>query len=74
LVSADEESDAQVVTRIAEAAGLRGLHAGPSANSAAAKALTVVILTINRPFKVPCVGIQLTGLQQQPYPLDSRRL
>lgn len=64
LVSADEEADAQVVIRLAEAAGLRGLHAGPLANSAAAEALTAVILTINRQFKVPCVGIQFTGLPE----------
>ncbi len=47
---------------LAEAIGLRGLHAGPLANSAAAEALTSVLIGINRTYKVDGAGIRITGI------------
>ena len=41
---------------------MRGFHAGPIANSAAAEALTSVIININRAFKCHA-GIRITGLE-----------
>ena len=46
---------------LVEACGLRGFHAGPIANAAAAEALTSVIININRAFKCHA-GIRITGL------------
>jgi predicted dinucleotide-binding enzyme len=39
-----------------------GLHAGPLANSAAAEALTSVLIAINKRYKVPGTGLRITGL------------
>ena len=41
---------------------MRGIHAGPLANSAAAEALTSVLIFINRNYKVAGSGIRITGL------------
>ena len=51
---------AQVITLV-EAAGMRGFHAGPVNNAAAAEALTSVLITINRQYKCHA-GISITGL------------
>ena len=45
---------------LVEAAGMRGFHAGPIANAAAAEALTSVLITINRQYKCHA-GISITG-------------
>ena len=50
------------VIALAEAAGLRGVHAGPLANAVAAEALTSVLIGINRHYKVAGAGIRITGL------------
>jgi hypothetical protein len=44
------------------ALGMRGLHAGSLANSAAAEALTSVLVFMNRHYKSPGAGIRITGL------------
>jgi len=41
--------------------GLRGWHAGPLANAAAAEALTSVLISINRHHKINGAGIVITG-------------
>jgi hypothetical protein len=57
----DREARAQVIA-LAREAGMRAFHAGPLANSAAAEALTSVLITINRQYKVTHSGIAITGL------------
>ena len=47
---------------LAQHAGMRAFHAGPLANSVVAEALTSVLITINRQFKVKHSGIVITGL------------
>lgn len=64
LVFGDDPKDREVVIGLAEAAGLRGLHAGPLANSAAAEALTSVLIGINRTYKVDGAGIRITGVSK----------
>lgn len=64
LVFGDKPEDREVVIRMASAAGLRGLHAGPLANSAAGEALTSVLIGINRNYKVDGAGIRITGIAQ----------
>lgn len=56
----DKEACAEVVELVKQA-GMRGFYAGPLANSAAAEALTSVLITINRQFKCQA-GIQITGI------------
>jgi NADPH-dependent F420 reductase len=57
----DRDARAQVIA-LAEAAGMRAFHAGPLANSAAAEALTSVLIAINRHYKTKHSGIRITGL------------
>lgn len=62
LVFGDDPKDREVVVEMARAAGLRGVHAGPLANSVAAEALTSVLIGINRNYKVDGAGIRITGI------------
>jgi hypothetical protein len=61
LVFADKAEDRDVAVKLSEAIGVRGLHAGPLANSAAAEALTSVIIGINRTYKIDGASIRITG-------------
>jgi 8-hydroxy-5-deazaflavin:NADPH oxidoreductase len=62
LVFGDDPGDREVVLALVKAAGLRGVHAGPLANSVAAEALTSVLIGINRNYKVDGAGIRITGI------------
>jgi len=55
-----KDARAEVIALV-EAAGMRGFHAGPIDNAAAAEALTSVLITINRQYKCHA-GIAITGL------------
>lgn len=61
LVCGDKKAAREAVITLVEALGLRGLHAGPLANSVAAEALTSVLITVNRRYKVDGAGIRITG-------------
>ena len=62
LIFGDDPKDRAIVADLAKAAGLRGVHAGPLANSVAAEALTSVLIGINRNYKVDGAGIRITGI------------
>lgn len=62
LVFGDDKEAREVVIELANAAGTRGVDGGPLANSAAAEALTSVLIGINRRYKVDGAGIRITGL------------
>jgi NADPH-dependent F420 reductase len=64
LIFGDDPKDRAVVAALAEAAGLRGVHAGPLANAVAGEALTSVLIGINRNYKVDGAGIRITGLDK----------
>lgn len=64
LVCGDDASARERVIALARAAGMRGVHAGPLANSTAAEALTSVLIAINRRYKVTGTGIRITGLPE----------
>lgn len=66
LVCSDGNEARAVGVALAEAAGLRGLEAGPLANAAAAEALTSLLIQINRRYKADHAGIRLTGLPGDP--------
>ena len=61
LVFGDDMAARSVVVELAEATGLRGLHGGALANSAAAEALTSVLIFMNKTYGVDGAGIQITG-------------
>ena len=63
LVFGDDPKDREVVLELARAADLRGIHAGPLANSTAAEALTSVLIGINRNYKVDGAGIRITVIK-----------
>jgi 8-hydroxy-5-deazaflavin:NADPH oxidoreductase len=65
LVCGDDRAACDTVIALTADMGLRGLYAGVLANSAAAEALTSVIITINRRYKVPGgAGIRITGIPE----------
>jgi NADPH-dependent F420 reductase len=66
LVCGDDPAARAHGVRLAQAAGLRGLHAGPLANSAAAEALTSVLIFINKTYAVDGAGITITGALTEP--------
>lgn len=61
LVFGDKRAARDVGVALADAAGLRGVHGGPLANSAAAEALTSVLISINRLYKIDGAGIRIVG-------------
>jgi predicted dinucleotide-binding enzyme len=62
LVFGNDAADRWSAISLVEAAGLRGVHGGPLANSAAAEALASVLIGINRNYKVSGAGVRITGL------------
>lgn len=62
LVCGDKAASRDAVMSLVEAAGLRGWHAGPLANSAAAEAFTSVLITLNRRYKIDGAGIKISGV------------
>ena len=61
LVTGNKRAARYKVIELVEAAGLKGWHAGPLANAAAAEALTSVLITINRHHKIEGSGLTITG-------------
>jgi 8-hydroxy-5-deazaflavin:NADPH oxidoreductase len=64
LVCGDDPAARGTVIALAADIGLTAWHAGPIANSAAAEALTSVMIFINRHYKSPGSGIRVTGVQR----------
>lgn len=61
LVFGDERAAREEVIGLCDRLGLRGLHAGALVNSAAAEALTSVLIFLNKTYHVDGAGIQITG-------------
>lgn len=66
LVFGDKRDVRQQVVDLAESIGLRGIHGGALANSAAGEALTSVLLFINKLYAVDGAGIRITGKLTEP--------
>lgn len=62
LVTGDDKEARKIAIDLAAAAGLRGVDAGPLANSVVAESLTSALIHINRTYKIPDAGIRITGL------------
>lgn len=66
LVFGDDRAARQKVVELANAIGLRGLHGGALVNSAAAEALTSILIFMNKTYKVDGAGIRITGTLIEP--------
>lgn len=64
LVTGNKRAARETVIALVEAVGLRGWHAGPLANAAAAEAMTSILISINRHHKIDGAGIVITGESQ----------
>jgi 8-hydroxy-5-deazaflavin:NADPH oxidoreductase len=61
LIFGDEKAARAEVVAIADSIGLRGVHAGALVNSAAAEAMTSLLIFINKFYQVDGAGIRITG-------------
>lgn len=62
LVFGNDKESREIVVALASEVATRGVDGGVLANSAAAEALTSVLIGINRRYKVPGASIRITGL------------
>lgn len=65
LVFGDSADARTKVVALISAMGLNALHAGSLANSAAAEAMTSVLIFLNRTYKVGHAGVRVTGLNAE---------
>ena len=65
LVTGNKRAARDQVIELVQALGLKGWHAGPLANAAAAEALTSVLITINRHHGIDGSGIVITGKEKK---------
>jgi len=72
LVFGDDREAREIVIELANAAGTRGVDGGPLANSAAAEALTSVLIGINRRYKVDSAGLADLP-QHRPCQIESKQ-
>jgi NADPH-dependent F420 reductase len=61
LVTGDDLDAKQTVIALVEAAGMRGIDAGPLANSVAAEALAAVLYYVIKTYKARGAGVRITG-------------
>ncbi len=66
LVFGDDKAARGTVVGLVRDCGLRGLHGGALVNSAAAEALTSVLIFLNKTYAVDGAGIQITGDLTEP--------
>ncbi len=65
LVCGNKKAAREEAVRLAEAAGMRAWHAGPIDNSAAAEAMTSLLLFINRNYGIDGSGFRITGKESE---------
>jgi NADPH-dependent F420 reductase len=63
LICGDDPGAREEVVSLAQAAGMRGIHAGPLDNAIAVEALTPVLLFINNKYDIKASGIRITGIE-----------
>lgn len=62
LITGDDPEARAEVVKLASAAGLNGIEAGPLDNAVAAEAMTSLLIWINRKYKSPGAGLRITAL------------
>ena len=60
----DKEAKAEAIA-LAQAAGMRGLDAGPLQNAVVVEGLTAMLIGINIRYKIKNAGIKITGLNRE---------
>lgn len=61
LIFGDDKAARAKIVALADLAGMRGIHGGVLANSAAAEAMTSVLIFINKNYQVDGAGVKITG-------------
>ena len=61
LVAGNKKAARDTVIELIEQAGMKGWHVGPIENSAAAEALTSLLIQINRKYDISHAGIKIVG-------------
>lgn len=64
LICGNDKDACVLVVELTEAAGMKGWYAGPIANSVVAEAMTSVLITLNRRYKIPGSGFRISGTPQ----------
>lgn len=64
LICGNDKDACALVVELTAAAGMKGWHAGPIANAVVAEAMTSVLITLNRRYKIPGSGFKITGNPQ----------
>lgn len=62
LVFGEDKASRQSVVSLLQAIDLRALHGGPLANSAAAEAMTSVLIFLNKAYGAAEAGLRISGL------------
>lgn len=62
LVCGDDKDAKAAAISLAEAAGMRGIDAGPLQNGIVVEGLTPILIGINMRYKVKTAGIKITGI------------
>lgn len=64
LICGNDKEAREEVAALCTTIGLRGIPAGVIDNAAATEALTSLLISINKRFKVPGAGIRITGIPE----------
>lgn len=64
LICGNDKDACALVVELTDAAGMKGWHAGPIANAVVAEAMTSVLITLNRRYKISGSGFKITGTPQ----------
>ena len=62
FVTGDDKEAKQTAMELVQAAGMRGIDAGPLVNSSVSEGLTALLIGINIRYKVKGSGIRITGI------------
>jgi hypothetical protein len=62
LVCSDDKDAKREAIALAEAAGMRGVDAGPLQNAVVVEGLTSILIGINMRHKIKGAGIKITGI------------
>ncbi|HLA45324.1 MAG TPA: hypothetical protein VJZ27_17885, partial [Aggregatilineales bacterium] len=62
LICGDDKEAKEEVIKLAEAAGMRGVDAGPLVNAVAVEALTPILMYINKRYSIHGAGVRITQL------------
>jgi predicted dinucleotide-binding enzyme len=65
LICSDDIQAAEMVIKLANAAGMRGYYAGLLANATVVEGLTSILISINKYYGIKDASLMITGLPKQ---------